>query len=77
MIAQIQGSKRARKEKVAPLLDDLQLIRQKCDPQAYHSEGRKHMKNAFEAQSKQMNFQYSNKMQQELVSRCKMSKGSY
>ena len=60
MIAHIQGSKRARKEKMAPLLDDLQLIRQKCEPQVYHHEGRKHMKNAFEAQSRQMNFQYQN-----------------
>ena len=67
MIASIQSNKRARKERMEPLLNDLHLVRQQCEPQVYHHEGRKHMKNAYEAQSRQMNFQYANCMQQEMV----------
>jgi len=67
MINHIQNEKRARKEKMEPLLNDLNLIKQKCQPQVYEYEGRKHMKNAYEAQSRQMNFQYSNKMQTQMV----------
>lgn len=46
MITEIQTNKKARKEKMDFLINDLQQIKQKCSKQDWAQEGRKWMKNA-------------------------------
>lgn len=46
MINDIKSNKRARKDKVDNLVNDLEMIRNKCSAQDYHSGGRKEMKRA-------------------------------
>ncbi len=64
MIGQIQSNKRARKDKMEYLVNDLQKIREKCESkQEYQNEGKKWMKSAQIAHSKQNNYAYSNAVQ--------------
>lgn len=77
MIQNIQQNKKARKEKMESLVNDLQLIREKCSKQSYQEEGRKWMVNAQNAHSNKANFQYSNCMQMEMVSQRKSKKAGY
>jgi hypothetical protein len=74
MINNIQGNKKARKEKMETLVQDLQLIREKCSKQQYQEEGRKWMVNAQNAHSNKANFQYSNCVQSEMVMQRKAKK---
>lgn len=74
MITCIQTNKKARKEKMDVLVNDLEHIRQKCSKQDWGNEGRKWMKNAKVAHSEQKNFQYSNAVQAEMVSKRKAAK---
>lgn len=67
MINQIQSNKKARPEKMANLVNDLQYIKQKCSKQEYQQEGKKCMKSAQMVHSKQANFAYSNNIQAEMV----------
>jgi hypothetical protein len=67
MISNIQNNKKARKEKMEVLVQDLQQIREKCSKQQYQEEGRKWMVNAQNAHSKKANFQYSNCVQTQMV----------
>ena len=53
MINDIRTNKRARKEKVDNLVNDLELIRNKCSAQDYAHEGRKHMKKAWQGHEMQ------------------------
>ena len=76
MIESIQGNKKARKEKMESLVNDLQLIKQKCSPQEYQQEGRKWMVNAQNAHSQKANYQYSNQMQTQMVQERKAKKAS-
>lgn len=64
MINHIQTNKKARKDKVQHLVNDLQQIRAKCSKNEYQHEGKKYMKSAQMAHSKQANFAYSNAVQQ-------------
>jgi len=59
------------------LVNDLQLIRQKCSKQEYQQEGRKWMVNAQNAHSNKANYQYSNCMQTEMVNQRKAKKSGY
>lgn len=77
MIQQIQGSKKARKEKMMHLVDDLQQIKQKCSKESYQAEGRKWMVNAQSAHSKKGGYQYSNAIQTEMVMMQKAKKGKW
>lgn len=63
MIMEIQTNKKARKDKMDVLVNDLQQIKQKCSKQDWASEGRKWMKNAQQVHSMQNNYQYSNCIQ--------------
>ena len=74
MINQIQSNKRARKEKMDNLVQDLNQIRAKCSPNDWGSSGRKVMKEAQKAHSHQMNMQYSNAIQSEMVAKRKAAK---
>lgn len=74
MINNIQQNKKARKDKMESLVNDLQLIKQKCSKQSYQEEGRKWMVNAQNAHSNKANFQYSNCMQTEMVMQRKSKK---
>lgn len=67
MINYIQANKKARPEKMANLVNDLQYIKQKCSKQDYQYEGKKCMKSAQMVHNKQANFAYSNKIQEEMV----------
>lgn len=49
------------------LVDDLQLIREKCSKQEYQQEGKKWMVNAQNAHSNKANYQYSNCVQSQMV----------
>lgn len=49
MIECIQNNKKARKDKMESLVNDLNQIKQKCSKQDWQSEGRKWMKNAKQA----------------------------
>ena len=66
MINNIQGNKKARKEKMDVLVQDLQQIREKCSKKDYH-EGKKWMVNAQNAHMNKQSYQYANVMQQEMV----------
>ncbi len=68
MIQDIQQNKKVRKDKMESLVNDLQLIREKCSKNSYQEEGRKWMVNAQNAHSNKANFQYSNCMQAQMVS---------
>lgn len=46
MISYIQSNKKARKDKMEHLVNDLQQIKEKCSKQDWGHEGRKWMKNA-------------------------------
>jgi hypothetical protein len=74
MINNIQCNKKARKGKMESLVNDLQLIKQKCSKQDYQQEGKKWMVNAQNAHSKQSNFQYANLVQGEMVNEAKTRK---
>lgn len=74
MINNIQQNKKARKDKMESLVNDLQLIKEKCSKQSYQEEGRKWMVNAQNAHSNKANFQYSNCMQTEMVMQRKSKK---
>ena len=74
MINSIQTNKKARKEKMDVLVQDLQQIRQKCSKQDYQAEGRKWMVNAQNAHSNQQNFQYANCVQTAMVADRKSKK---
>lgn len=74
MINSIQTNKKARKEKMESLVNDLQQIREKCSKQDWGNEGRKWMKNAQVAHQQQKNYQYSNCIQAEMVSKRKAAK---
>lgn len=67
MINYIQSNKKARKEKMESLVSDLQNIKSKCSKQEYQNEGKKWMKSAQIAHSKQNNYAYSNCVQQQMV----------
>lgn len=71
MIQSIQHNPRARKEKMESLVNDLQVIKQKCSKQEYAYEGKKCMVSMKAAHSDQRNFQYSNIVQTEMVSKRK------
>ena len=73
-IDNIQQNKKARKDKMESLVNDLQLIKEKCSKQSYQEEGRKWMVNAQNAHSNKANFQYSNCMQTEMVMQRKSKK---
>lgn len=77
MINNIQQNKKARKDKMESLVNDLQLIKEKCSKQSYQEEGRKWMVNAQNAHSNKANFQYSNCMQTEMVMQRKSKKSGY
>ncbi len=65
MIDYIQSNKKARKEKMEFLVNDLQNIKEKCSSQQqYQNEGKKWMKSAQIAHTKQNNYAYSNNIQQ-------------
>ncbi len=66
MIQDIQQNKKARKDKMESLVNDLQLIREKCSKNLYQEEGRKWMVNTQIAHSNKANFQYSNTMQSQM-----------
>ena len=74
MITSIQTNKKARKDKMEYLVNDLQQVKEKCSKKDWELEGRKHMKNAKEAHYAQKNFQYSNAVQSEMVSKRKAAK---
>lgn len=74
MIGYIQSNKRVRKEKMDHLVEDLNQIRAKCSRQDYGSGGRKEMWHAQKAHSNQNNFQYSNAIQSEMVTKRKAMK---
>lgn len=57
------------------LVADLNQIRGKCSQQDY-GEGRKYMKNAQNAHSKQNNFQYSNCVQSDMLMEMKSKKAA-
>jgi hypothetical protein len=68
MIAQINGSQKATKEKMQNLLDDLERIRHKCaSKKAYIEEGKKWMTSATISHSKQTCFSYSSPSQVQMV----------
>ena len=77
MINNIQSNKKARKEKMESLVQDLQLIKEKCSKQSYQEEGRKWMVNAQNAHSNKANFQYSNCVQTQMVAERKSKKSNY
>lgn len=77
MINNIQQNKKARKDKMESLVNDLQLIKEKCSKQSYQEEGRKWMVNAQNAHSNKANFQYSNCMQTEMVMQRKSKKSGH
>ena len=77
MIQNIQMNKKARPEKMVSLVQDLQVIRQKCSKQEYQQEGRKWMVNAQNAHSNKANFQYSNNVQTQMVMERKSKKSGY
>ena len=75
MIAQISGSKKARKENMQNLLDDLERIKQKCaSKKAYLEEGKKWMTSATISHSKQTCFSYSSPSQVQMVEDRRTSK---
>ena len=74
MIQNIQQNKKVRQDKMSSLVNDLQLIKQKCSKNSYQQEGRKWMVNAQNAHSNKANFQYSNCMQAEMVAQRKSKK---
>ena len=74
MINHIQHHKKARKDKMESLVNDLQNIKQKCSKQDYHAEGKKWMKSAQMAHGNQQNYAYSNCVQQEMVMNQKSKK---
>ena len=74
MINYIQSNKRARKEKMEHLVQDLNQVRAKCSKQDWGNEGRKAMRGAQQAHWNQNNFQYSNAVQAEMVSKRKTAK---
>ena len=67
MINNIQGNKKARKEKMDVLVKDLEQIRSKCSKQDYQQEGRKWMMNIQQAHSNKVNYQYANSVQTAMV----------
>ena len=67
MIGYIEGQKRARKEKMEPLVNDLKQCRDKCKPVEYHYGGKKGMKMAEKGHGKQGNFHYQNTEQVKMV----------
>ena len=67
MINNIQGNKKARKEKMDVLVKDLEQIRSKCSKQDYQQEGRKWMMNMQQAHSNKVNYQYANSVQTAMV----------
>ncbi len=74
MIQNIQSNKKVRQDKMSNLVQDLKLIKQKCSKQDYQQEGKKWMVSAQQAHGHQMNFQYSNKVQSEMVNAQKSKK---
>ena len=77
MINYIQSNKKARKDKMEVLVNDLQQIRQKCSKQDYQQEGKKWMKSAQIAHLQQNNYAYSNCVQTQMVQEQKMKKAKY
>lgn len=77
MINSIKSNKRARPEKMQNLVDDLQLIREKCSKQEYQQEGKKWMVNAQNAHSNKANYQYSNCVQSQMVQERRSKKANY
>ena len=74
MISYIQSNKKARKDKMEHLVNDLEQIRGKCSKQDWGHEGRKWMQNAKVAHKEQKNYQYSNALQAEMVMERKAKK---
>jgi hypothetical protein len=74
MINYIQSNKKARKDKMEVLVNDLQQIRQKCSKQDYQQEGKKWMKSAQIAHTQQNNYAYSNCVQMQMVNEQKAKK---
>ena len=64
MINDIQGSNKARKDKMSSLVNDLQQIKQKCSKQDYKAVGKKYMMSAQISHNNQNNYAYSNCIQQ-------------
>lgn len=77
MINHIQSNKKARKEKMDNLVQDLQQIRAKCSKQEYHQEGRKWMVNAQQAHMSKANYQYANCVQTQMVEERRAKKSKY
>jgi hypothetical protein len=77
MINYIQSNKKARKDKMEVLVNDLQQIKQKCSKQDYQQEGKKWMKSAQIAHLQQNNYAYSNCVQTQMVQEQKMKKAKY
>jgi len=74
MIQNIQCNKKARKDKMEHLVNDLQLIKEKCSKQSYQEEGRKWMVNAKSAHANKASYQYSNAVQTQMVMQQKAKK---
>ena len=64
MINSIQTNKKARKEKMVHLVEDLQQIREKCSKNEFQNEGRKWMVNAKNAHTNMQSYQYANCVQE-------------
>lgn len=77
MINSIQTNKKARKEKMDVLVQDLQQIREKCSKQDYQHVGKKYMVSAQNAHMNKQAYQYSNCVQQEMVAERKSKKSKY
>ena len=77
MINNIQNNKKARKEKMDVLVQDLQQIREKCSKKDYHTEGKKWMVSAQNAHMNKQSYQYANCVQQEMVAERKSKKSKY
>ena len=77
MINHIQGNKKARKEKMDVLVQDLQQIREKCSKKDYATEGKKYMVSAQNAHMNKQSYQYANCVQAEMVAERKSKKSKY
>lgn len=78
MINYIQSNKKARKEKMEYLVNDLQNIKAKCcSHNEYQNEGKKWMKSAQIAHTHQNNYAYSNNVQAMMVQERKSKKSNY
>ena len=74
MIQSITSNSKARPEKMNNLVNDLNLIKQKCQKSTYQQEGRKWMVNAQNAHSNKANYQYCNNVQSQMVQKRKATK---